>query len=314
MSVFTPVTPEQLAAWLKRYSVGALESLEGIEEGAENSNFIVVTSHGRFVLTLFERLKRDELPFYLHLMAHLARHGIPCPSPVANRENEFLETLNGRPAVLASFLPGTSVVATAALHCAAVGAMLADLHIAGQNYNRKLDNPRGARWWRETAPKVQAFLSETEQALLKEELRFQMLSHFEDLPRGTIHADLFRDNVLFDGAHISGVVDFYFAGQDNLLFDLAVTVNAWCSREDGSLDGDLCRALLTAYHGVRPLTAVEHAAWSTQLRAAALRFWLSRLHDLHIPRHGEMVRVREPAQFLNILRHRVAAGNDLPWV
>ncbi|MDD5295270.1 MAG: homoserine kinase [Rhodocyclaceae bacterium] len=314
MSVFTPVTPEQLTAWLRHFSVGTLSGLEGIAEGVENSNFLVTTSHGRFVLTLFERLTRDELPFYVHLMAHLARHGIPCPAPVANRENEYLGSLNGRPAVLSSFLPGASLLRATPAQCAAVGAMLADLHVAGHSYKQRLDNPRGPRWWRETAPKVMPFLDEADREMLKEELRFHHASHLEDLPRGVIHADLFRDNVLFEADRITGIVDFYFAGQDALLYDVAVTLNAWCSLDDGGLDDASAQALLNAYHALRPLTRVEHLGWPAMLRGAALRFWLSRLHDLHLPRPGEMVRVRNPEQFRDILRRRIEAGPLLPWV
>lgn len=314
MSVFTPVSTDQLSLWLKQFSVGTLTGLEGIEEGVDNSNYLVSTSHGRFVLTLFERQGRDELPFYIHLLAHLSRHGIPCPAPVADKGNELLGSLNGKPAMLASFLSGASVVQASRTQCAAAGAMLAAMHVAGQSYHRKLENPRGPRWWRETAPKVLPFLPSAEQALLREELRFQHLLHLEDLPRGVIHADLFRDNVLFEGERISGVVDFWFAGVDLLLYDLAITVNAWCSREDGGLDEAAALALLGAYDAVRPLTPREHAAWPAMLRAAALRFWLSRLHDLHLPRPGELIRVRNPDQYRDILRRRVEAGMALPWI
>jgi homoserine kinase type II len=314
MSVFTPVSPAQLADWLRQFSVGSLLAVEGIEEGAENSNFLVTTSQGRFVLTLFERLRRDELPFYIGLMVHLAQHGIPCPAPVANRDNQFLGDLNGRPAVLASFLPGVSVVRTTPTQCAAAGAMLAKLHRAGQSYNQRLDNPRSMGWWRETAPRVMPFLGAADQALLKEEIRFHQGGWPEDLPWGVIHADLFRDNVLFEGDRITGIVDFYFAGQDALLYDVAVTVNAWCSAEDGSLDDEAARDLLAAYHALRPLTRMEHMAWPAMLRGAALRFWLSRLFDSYLPRPGEMVRVRNPDQYRNILCRRIQAGFDLPWV
>jgi homoserine kinase type II len=314
MSVFTPVSPEQLAAWLVQYPVGSLLGVEGIKEGVENSNFLVATRDGRFVLTLFERLTREELPFYIHLMVHLARQGIPCPAPVANREQEYLGSLNGRPAVLASFLPGVSVLRTTPAQCAAAGAMLAKLHRAGQSYKRHLDNPRGPRWWQETAPRVMPFLNAADQSLLRDEVGFLQLAKLEDLPQGVIHADLFRDNVLLEGDRITGIVDFYFACQGALLYDVAVTVNAWCSDENGVLDDEAARALLTAYHALRPLTRIERTAWPAMLRGAALRFWLSRLFDKHLPRPGEMVRVRNPEQFRNILRRRIKAGNELPWV
>ncbi len=314
MSVFTPVTPEQLAAWLKDYPVGGLLGLEGIAEGAENSNFRVDTEHGRFVLTLFERLTRDELPFYIQFMAHLSRQGIPCPAPLAKRENDYLGHLNGRWAVLASFLPGTSLTEVSTAQCAAAGKLLAEMHRAGQSFEGHLENPRGLLWRRETAPRAMPVLEAADQALLREEMAFHDACRHEALPSGVIHADLFRDNVLFEGDHITGVVDFYFAGRDALLYDVAITVNAWCSGADGGLNEDTARALLVAYHGIRPFTEAERLAWPAMLRGAALRFWLSRLLDTHQPRSGEMVRVRNPDEYRRILRRRIEAGLELPWV
>jgi len=207
VAVFTPVTVDQLSDWLKRYSIGELLELKGIPSGIENTNYFVTTTHGRYVLTLFEKLTRADLPFYVHLMAHLARHGIPCPAPIADRDNEYLSALNGKPAILVTRLPGASLTCPTAAHCAAVGSMLAGMHNAGLSYGRKLDNPRGPRWWRETTPKVAPFLAPDQAALLTEELRFQSLHRLDELPRGVVHADLFRDNVLFDvadeRAHIS---------------------------------------------------------------------------------------------------------------
>ncbi|MFZ5508629.1 MAG: homoserine kinase [Pseudomonadota bacterium] len=312
MSVFTPVTAREVELWLQDYSVGTLVELQGIAGGVENTNYYVTTTLGRYVLTLFERLARADLPFYLHLMAHLARHGIPCPAPIANRDNEYLGTLKERPAVLVTRLPGASMEAPDAAQCAATGAMLAHLHLAGQSYGRHLANPRGPRWWRDTAARVLPFLEADDAALLREELRFQSLYRLPDAPRGVVHGDLFRDNVLFEDGRIGGVIDFYFAGHDVLLFDVAVTVNDWCLAADGRLDQARTLALLHAYHAVRPLTALERGAWPVMLRAAALRFWLSRLEDFHLPRAGEMVLVKDPGHFRDLLRLR-ATATSLPW-
>lgn len=314
MAVFTPVTPGQLGDWLKNYSIGNLIDLQGIASGIENTNYFLTTSHGRYVLTLFEKLTRAELPFYIHLLAHLARHGIPCPAPIADRDNEYLGTLNAKPAAIVTRLSGASIASPSAEECAALGAMLADLHVAGQSYGRRLENPRGARWRRETAPQLRSYLSAEEQVLLDEELRYQELFLHDELPRGVVHADLFRDNVLFDDGCIGGIIDFYFAGNDALLFDIAVTVNDWCSDATGRLDPERTLALLGAYHAVRPLTAAERGAWPVLLRAAALRFWLSRLYDLHLPRRGEILQSKDPQQFRDILRLRIEAGHSLPWV
>lgn len=312
MSVFTPVSSEQLEPWLARYAVGHAVELRGIEAGVQNSNFFLTTHLGRYVLTLFETMPRAELPFYLHLMAHLARHGLPVPAPIADRDNEYLGTLAGRPAALVARLSGASDMALDAARCARMGAMLAGLHLAGQSYGRRQTNPRGAAWRAATAEQMLPHLGADEQALLRREMDFQAGLDLAALPQGVIHADLFRDNVLWDGDFVGGVIDFYFAGNDALLFDVAVTVNDWCTTTEGSLDPARCAATLEAYHLERPFTAAEQAAWPGVLRAAALRFWLSRLADFHLPREGEMVLVKDPAQYRDLLRSHIAAGPALP--
>jgi len=304
MSVFTRVTHDELSAWLKRYAIGTLVDLQGIAAGIENTNYFVTTSHGRFVLTLFERLPAAELPFYLNLMAHLARHGIPCPAPIADRGDKYLGTLNGKPATIVTCLPGTPLTAPDAGHCTRVGAMLGDMHLAGKGYAGKLENPRGPRWWREASREVLPFLDEGRRALLASELEFQSSHRDLALPRGPVHADLFRDNVLFDGERIGGVIDFYFAGVDALLFDVAVTVNDWCVDASGEIDAERALALLAAYRRVRELTDSEREAWPVMLRAAALRFWLSRLYDFYLPRPGELTHAHDPEHFRRVLEAR----------
>ncbi|HET9042258.1 MAG TPA: homoserine kinase [Burkholderiales bacterium] len=314
MSVYTKVTPSQLADWLKRYSVGALNELRGIAAGIENTNYFVTTTLGRYVLTLFERLPERSLPFYLGLMAHLARHGIPCPAPIVDHANGLYSILNGKPATLVTRLAGAPVMSPTPAHCAQVGAVLAEMHVAGQSFAIRFDNPRGPKWWRDTAPLVAPFLDATQRQLLDSELEFQSRYRFQDLPRGPIHADLFRDNVLWDGERIGGLIDFYFAGVDAWLFDAAVTLNDWCTHSDGEIDRERAIALLGAYHAVRPFTAIERGAWPVMLRAASLRFWLSRLHDFHLPRAGELVHAHDPEHFRRILELRIRAAHDLPWV
>ena len=311
MSVFTPVTEPDLAAWLKNYAIGRLDALQGISAGVQNSNFFVTTSLGRYVLTLFETMPRAELPFYLHLMAHLARHGLPVPAPIANRDNEYLGSLSGKPAVLVTRLAGKSEMAPGVAHCARIGAMLAGLHLAGMSFGRKQANPRDADWRRDCAARVHAHLPADEQAELDAELTFQAGFDIKALPQGVIHADLFRDNVLWDGDFVGGVIDFYFAGVDALLFDVAVTANDWCADANGQLDPARTNALLASYAEARPFTTAERAAWPAMLRAAALRFWLSRLEDFHLPRAGEMVLVKDPGEYRRILRQR-ALDSALP--
>ncbi|MCL4798042.1 MAG: homoserine kinase [Burkholderiales bacterium] len=314
MSVYTKVNATELAAWLAELPVGALVAFKGIAAGIENTNYFVTTARGEFVLTIFERLSGDALAFCLGLMAHLARHGIPCPSPVADAGGRILRTLKDKPAALVTRLPGAAVAEPQPKHCAAVGRVLAAMHAAGGSFPGTLPNPRGPQWWRETAREVAPFLDAPRAGLLAEELRFQSLYRLKDLPRGPIHADLFRDNVLFAGDEIGGVIDFYFAGVDAWLFDVAVCVNDWCVFADGRLDAPRAAALLDAYHAARPFTALERGAWPVMLRAAALRFWLSRLYDFHLPRPGELVHAHDPEHFRRILALRVAESDAAPWV
>ena len=315
MSVYTQVTQAELADWLGNYSVGALASFEPIAAGIENTNYFVTTSQGRYVLTLFERLPAEELPFYLQLMAHLARHGIPCPAPMADLSDQYLQHLNGKPAALVTRLPGRLIEAPGERHCAELGALLARLHLAGRSYPAYLENPRGPKWWRMAAKDVMPFLEINQVEILEKELEFQAGHRFPDLPRGPVHADLFRDNALFEKERVSGVIDFYFAGVDCLLFDVAVCVNDWCLADpmrDRRLDEARTRSLLGAYHAVRPFTAPERDAWPAMLRAAALRFWLSRLHDLHLPRPGMLVHAHDPEHFRRVLESRIGRTGGAP--
>lgn len=314
MSVYTKVTAEELGEWLRNFAVGTLVEHKGIAAGIENTNYFVTTTGGRYVLTIFERLPRDALVFYLGLMSHLARHGIPCPSPIADVHGALLETLKNKPAALVTRLSGAAVMAPEPAHCAEVGTLLARMHLAGASYPGQLDNPRGPRWWRATAPQVRPFLDEERVRLLDEELRFQSLYRLRDLARGPIHADLFRDNVLFEATTIRGVIDFYFAGVDAWLFDVAVCVNDWCINSDGAIDDARAAALLAAYHAARPFSALERGAWPVMLRAAALRFWLSRLYDFHLPRPGELVHAHDPEHFRRILARRIAESDRCPWI
>jgi homoserine kinase type II len=315
LSVYTPVSQAELEAWLRDYSVGTLLALEPIRSGIENTNYFVTTTQGRYVLTLFERLPAAELPFYLELMAHLSRHGIPCPAPIANLSNALLGELNGKPAALVTRLPGASIERPGVHECAELGALLARMHLAGRSYGAYLENPRGPRWWRIAARDLQPHLDASLRARIDEELAFQSRHRFPDLPRGPVHADLFRDNALFDSGRLSGVFDFYFAGVDCLLFDVAVCANDWClvdPQSDRRLDPARLQAFLAAYDALRPFAPVEREAWPAMLRAAALRFWLSRLHDLHLPRPGELVHAHDPAHFGDILAQRAAQAP--PWL
>ncbi len=315
MSVYTPVSESEAADWLRNFSVGALERLEPIQSGIENTNYFVTTTQGRYVLTLFERLPAAELPFYLDLMAHLARHGIPCPAPVADHADRYLRQLNGKPAALVTRLPGRSIERPGAADCAELGTLLGRMHLAGRSYAAYLENPRGPKWWRMAASDLERFLDPAKKALLDAELRFQSEHRQPDLPRGPVHADLFRDNALFEKGRLSGVIDFYFAGVDCLLYDVAVCANDWClvdPASDRRLDAERMSALLRGYATARPFEKAERDAWPALLRAAALRFWLSRLHDFHLPRPGMLVHAHDPEHFRRVLESRIA--EPVPWL
>jgi homoserine kinase type II len=312
MSVYTTVTPEQLGGWLSQHNVGTLVDLRGISAGIENTNYFVTTTAGRYVLTLFEKLTAAELPFYLNLMAHLADRGMPTARPVPDLEGKLLGELNGKPAALVSFLPGKDVERPSEAQCAAVGTMLARLHLAGMSYGAITENPRGLKWWQAVMPEILVFLQGKDAALLRDEVDFQTRQEFADLPRGAIHADLFRDNVLFEGKRISGVIDFYFACTDALLYDVAICTNDWCVGTEGQLAPGHTRALLAAYQSTRPFVPQELVAWPVMLRAAALRFWVSRLYDFHLPRAGELTHAKDPRHFQRILEQHLAHPHTLP--
>jgi homoserine kinase type II len=323
MAVFTEVTPAQAQALLDELKLGQLQSLRGIEGGIENTNYFLTSSAGEHVLTLFERLGAQQLPFYLHLMQHLAERGVPVPAPVSNAKGEILFELAGKPCAVVSKLSGRSELNPTAAHCRAVGDMLARMHLAARDYPHEQVNLRGLPWWNETAPIVMPHLNLAQQQLLAQELALQnhtaQGAAYQALPRGAIHADLFRDNVMFvglvdkakqpDAVCLGGFFDFYFAGCDAWLFDLAVCLNDWCiDHPSGAHEPVRAQAMLQAYQAVRPLQAAERQLLHTLLRAAALRFWISRLWDFHLPREANMLKAHDPTHFERVLRGRVAAG------
>ena len=313
MAVFTPVTLDDLSQWIKQFPLGKALALKGIASGIENSNFFLTTERGEYVLTIFENLSFEQLPFYVQLMRHLAERGIPVPAPVANEAGELVVALHGKPAAIVSKLDGSSQMDPQPVHCAEVGTILAKMHLAGRDFPLRQPNLRGLDWWVETVPKVLPFLDAGTAALLQSELAFQRDfaagTTYAELERGPVHADLFRNNVMFVGERLSGCFDFYFAGWDTWMFDLAVTVNDWCIDLDtGRLDDARVIALTRAYHAVRPFTDADHAAWLPMLRAAALRFWLSRLYDYHRPREAEMLTPHDPTHLERVLRERIARG------
>ncbi len=299
------------------HDVGTLVECRGIAAGIENSNFFVTTRTGdatrQFVLTLFERLALEELPYYLSLMKHLASHGVRCPAPVPDRTGSLCGLLAGKPAALVTRLEGRSIVHPTADHCAVAGRALARMHLAATNFEMVQPNPRGIDWWISTADRIRDVVDASQLALLDDEIALQRSSWAamtRDLPRSAIHADLFRDNVLFVDApdpavEAGGVIDFYFAGEDVWVLDLAICLNDWCiDLDDGAFDRSRLAAFVGAYDGARALTAAERTFLPQALRAAALRFWLSRLDDFHRPRPAQLLTPHDPTHFERVLRRR----------
>jgi homoserine kinase type II len=320
VAVFTEVSEREAGELVRRLHLGELRELRGIQGGIENTNYFVTTEDdaGRheYVLTLFERLSAQQLPFYLFLMQHLAQRGIPVPAPHglparhAGGETELVHLVAGKPAAVVDRLRGASVLDPGPAHCAAVGAMLARMHLAGRDYPRSQPNLRGLAWWNETVPVVLPHVTAAQAALLRSELAFQnhvaASSAYAALPRGPIHADLFRDNVMFEADRLTGFFDFYFAGVDSWLFDVAVCLNDWCiDLGSGAHDPARAAAFLDAYAAVRPFAVAERRLLPAMLRAGALRFWISRLWDLHLPREASMLKPHDPSHFERVLRERV---------
>jgi homoserine kinase type II len=313
MAVFTPVSEDDARALLQHYSLGELVSLRGITAGIENTNYFLNTTRGEFVLTIFEVLTARQLPFYIELMTHLAERGVPVPHPQATREGARLMEMHGKPCTIVTRLSGGYEPDPSPAHCSQAGETLARLHLAARDFPIHQPNLRGLAWWQETAPRVLPFLDAAQADMLKttleEQTAFADSDTYRALPSGPAHCDLFRDNVLFDGTYenprMGGIIDFYFAGCDTWIFDVAVCANDWCiERETGAFIPDRLDAFLRAYAAVRPFTPEERAAWPRMLQAGALRFWISRLYDYFLPRPAQTLKPHDPRHFERILRLR----------
>jgi homoserine kinase type II len=311
MSVFTPVSEEQARALLEHYTLGELEALEGIAQGVENTNYFLTTTTGRYVLTLFEEIPRADIPFYVGLMDHLAHHEVRCPLPMRRDDGEMLVEVAGKTAVIVTRLAGAAITTPQAHDCRAAGRILADMHVAAVEYDASLDNPRGRAWRESFAMQVASRLTREENDLIAAENRYQGMHDDTVLPQGVIHGDYFHDNVLWDDEGEGGVIDFYFACDDALLYDIAIAVNDWCVRPDASLDAERTRAFLEGYEEHRPLESGERALWAVMLRRAALRTWLGRLGYNHFPRDSHMTIDKDHAFSRRLLEHHVAHAREL---
>jgi homoserine kinase type II len=319
MAVFTTLARADVTRLLSHYDLGALREYAGITAGIENTNYFVTTETGEFVLTVFERLSFRQLPFYLELMRHLARRELPVPLPAENQAGSLVSELHGKPAALVQRLPGRWEPRPTVAQCGIVGRLLAQMHLGAADFPVFQPNLRGIGWWKSTVPMLEPHVPDDVFQLLIEELvrqdSFFRDPLYEKLPSGPVHADFFRDNVLWDGPErVGGVIDFYFAGCTLWLYDLAVAANDWCIDLDtGAFDALRVQALLAAYHRARALTGREQRAWPTVLRAAALRFWISRLYDWYRPRPADVLKPHDPTHFERILRQRLADAAP-PWI
>jgi len=306
MAVYTDVAAEDLARFLEGYGIGELLSYKGIAEGVENSNFLVHTGKGNFILTLYEkRVAAEDLPFFLALMEHLAARGLNCPQPVKNKAGGTLGKVAGRPAALVTFLDGLWIRRPSPVHCAAVGAALAQLHVAGADFTMRRENALGIASWRPLYEHAKARGDSVREGLcaaIAQELDALDKAWPRNLPQGVIHADLFPDNVFFLGEKLSGLIDFYFACIDALAYDVAVCLNAWCFEADCSFNVTKGRALLKAYAQVRPLSGAEREALPILARGSALRFLLTRLVDWLAVPDGALVRPKDPLEYFRKLR------------
>jgi len=312
LAVYTDITEDDLRNFLTQYDVGSLTSYKGIAEGVENSNFLLHTTKDPLILTLYEkRVEKNDLPFFLGLMQHLAAKGLSCPLPLPRKDGELLGELSGRPAALISFLEGMWLRKPEAKHCREVGKALAAMHLAGEGFEIKRPNALSVEGWKVLWDKSEARADEVEKGL-KDEIRPEidyLATHWpKDLPAGVIHADLFQDNVFFLGDELSGLIDFYFACNDLLAYDVSICLNAWCFEKDGAYNVTKGKALLEGYQSVRPLSAAELEALPLLARGSALRFFLTRLYDWLTTPEGALVVKKDPLEYLRKLRfHRSIA-------
>jgi homoserine kinase type II len=301
MSVYTTVTEDELRVYLAEFDAGELVAFEGISAGIENTNYFVDTTCGRYVLTLFEQHDFKDLGYFLKLMAWLSEAEVPSAHPLAGKDGQYLRLLCGKPASLVQRLRGRSLEHSDEVHCAVIGGALAKMHLAGGGFSSHRANDRDLDWMLTIRDKLAMLADSATLTIIDEELSFQQMQNFLTLPSGVIHADLFLDNALFDGEELTGIIDLYYACHGAWLYDVAVTMNDWCRESDLTINAHWARELLLSYAGERAWTDSEKQLWPAVARRAALRFFLSRLHDKLIPREGELTQTKDPIVFQTLL-------------
>ncbi len=311
MSVYTPVSDDEMRVLLQDYAIGKFIALQGIAQGITNSNYFLTTTQGRYVLTVFEVLQAHELPFFLDLKQHLSQRGVACPAPIARRDGRFNSTLAGKPACLVSCLAGRDTSLPTAAQCFSTGAMLAKMHLAGADFPQHMTNPRHAAWWQAESQRLLPLLDASDAALLHSEIAFLAARPDSHLPSGIIHADLFKDNVLLADDAVAGFIDFYYACNGSFVYDLAIAINDWARQSNNRLNPALQTALLAGYQSVRPLSSDEHTYLPIAQRAGCIRFWVSRLLDYHFPQAGEITFIKDPNAFRDLLCEIKKSPNSL---
>ena len=306
MSVYTSVSDNEFSEILSLYNLGNFISSQGIQAGIENTNYFVTTTKGEYVFTLFEKINQQELKLYISLLKELSIAGIACPQPQEDKNKQTINIIKNKPFTFVTRLRGKNLTSVNTRHCKAIGIELAKLHITPLSVSKKLlENRRGKNWRENTAKNLLKKLSASDAELLSSELKFYQSFDDTNLPKGIIHADLFKDNALFEKDQLSGIIDFYDACYDNYLYDIAITVNAWCTDKDGELIETLVNSFLQGYQSIRKLTVAELKAWPIMLRMAAMRFWLSRLEDSLIQREGDLTHCKNPKEYQHILQNHI---------
>ena len=305
MSVYTKINHNEMNQHLNKYSIGSVISLTGISDGIENTNYLLKTDQNEFIFTIFENLNNDNIADYLSFMNHLNNRKLLCPKVMKSKDNELFIEIKGKPSAIIEKLSGKSIVRTDDTHCSHIGELLANFHNYGKDFKIELINTRDINWCINSFKKLSDVITTDQSQLINRAINIQKEFLKQKLPIGTIHADLFRDNVLFNKGVVSGMIDFYYSYKGALIYDLAVVVNDWCSDVNGKIILSKYESLISSYNTNRPITKEENIFWRHALISAALRFYLSRLLDLHYPKIGEMTHVKDPLVFENILIDRL---------
>ena len=309
MSVYTKISSDEISMYLKDYSVGSFESLEGISDGIENTNYVLKTTDNEYIFTIFENIKIDKVIIYLELMNFLNKNNFKCAKVHITKNNELCKLIQNKPAAIIEKIPGSSIDNINAEHCYKVGKLLGNFHLLSNNFSYKLKDSRDISWRKDAYGRLEPILTEDEKIFIEEALTIQKEFDKLNLPRGIIHADLFRDNVLFNSEKISGMIDFYYSCNGVFIYDLAVVANDWCTDDSGNLITDKVENLMDSYSSIRKFDDNEKDYWNYALVVASLRFYLSRLLDLHFPKIGEITHIKDPNVFKNILKNRLEKIN-----